>query len=74
MAKVITAKFKNLWRVLKDWSRSLSNFKTAIANVKLALTLFLYIEELRDLTIPEWNFKKILEHKLSSLLHQQHVY
>ena len=38
------------------------------------LTFFLYLEEFRDLTIPEWNFKNILEQKLSSLLRQQHIY
>ena len=40
MAKVITAKFKNLRRVLKDWQRNLSNLKLAIENVKLVLTFF----------------------------------
>ena len=38
MAKVITAKFKNLRRVLKDWQRNLSNLELAIENVKLVLT------------------------------------
>jgi len=38
MAKVITAKFKNLRRVLKDWQRNLSNLKLAIENVKPVLT------------------------------------
>jgi len=40
MAKVITAKFKNLQRVLKDWQRNLSNLELAIENVKLVLTFF----------------------------------
>ena len=38
------------------------------------LSFVLFIEEFRVLTIPEWNFKTLLENKLSSLLHQQHVY
>jgi len=38
MAKVITAKFKNLQRVLKDWQRNLSNLELAIENVKPVLT------------------------------------
>jgi hypothetical protein len=74
MAKLITAKFKNLRKVLKAWSRSLSNLKLIISNVKLILSLLLYIEKFRDLSIPEWNFKKNLEQKLTSLLHQQHTY
>jgi hypothetical protein len=58
MAKLITTKFKNLRKTLRAWSRSLSNLKSTISNVKLVLSLLLYIEEFRDLSIPEWNFKK----------------
>lgn len=32
------------------------------------------MEEWRDLTLQEWNFRCILEQKLSDLLHQQMVY
>lgn len=73
-AKIITAKFKNLRKVLKEWQSNISNLKQTIANVKLTLTFLLLIEEFRDLTVPEWNFKAILEQKLTSLLHQQRVY
>ena len=52
----------------------MSNLKLAIENVKLVLTFFLYLEEFRDLSTPEWNFKKILEQKLTNLLRQQHIY
>lgn len=73
-AKIITAKFKNLRKVLKEWQSNISNLKQTIANVKLILTFMLFVEEFRDLTVPEWNFKTILEQKLTSLLHQQCVY
>jgi hypothetical protein len=73
-AKIITAKFKNMRRVLKEWQGNLSNLKQCIANVKLTLSFILYVEEFRDLTLPEWNFKLLLEQKLSSLPHQQHIY
>ena len=73
-AKIITAKFKNLRRVLKEWQSTLSNLKQAISNVKLTLSFILFVEEFRDLTVPEQNFKVLLEHKLSSLLHRQHIY
>lgn len=73
-AKVITAKFKLLRKVLKDWQKSLSNLKVAIQRVKLVLTFILLLEEFSDLSRLEWNFKKILEQKLSSLLRQQHIY
>lgn len=73
-AKIITAKFKNLRMALKTWKRSLSNLKTNIANVKLLLGFFCLMEEFRDLSIVEWNFKVILERKLQTLLHHQRFY
>jgi hypothetical protein len=73
-AKIITAKFKNLRRTLKEWQCGISNLKVAISNVKLVLSFVLLIEEFTDLTIPEWNFKILLEKKLTSLLYQQHIY
>jgi hypothetical protein len=74
IAKVITAKFRKLRKALKDWKRNLSSLKLAIQNVMMILTFFLLLEEFRDLSIPEWNFKKLLESKLSSLLRQQRTY
>jgi len=53
----------------KGVSKNLSSLKLAIANVKLTLSFLLFIEEFRDLTIPEWNFKSLLEERLTSLLH-----
>lgn len=73
-AKVITAKFKNLRRVLKAWQANLSSLKTNISNVKLILALLEVSEEFRDLSLQEWNFKDILCRKLNSLLEQQRIY
>lgn len=46
-AKVITAKFKNLRRVLREWQSSLSNLKMTISNVKLTLYFILFIEQFK---------------------------
>ena len=73
-AKIITAKFKNLRRVIKAWQSQLSSLKVIISNVKLILSFLGYLKEFRDLTIFEWNFKSILEQKLISLLRQQKIY
>ena len=73
-AKVLSAKFKTLKRVLSAWQAQLSSLKTNISNVKLVPHLLEIIEELRDLSIEEWNFKSILEMKLLDLLHQQKIY
>lgn len=65
-AKQLSAKFKNLRRVLKAWHSQLSSLKSNISNVKLILNLFDLIEELRDLSLAEWNFRVLL--KENSLL------
>lgn len=73
-AKIITAKFKNLRRVLRAWQSTLSNLKTSIANVKLVLSFVEIMEECSDLLVFEWNFKNILMNNLLSLLKQQRMY
>jgi hypothetical protein len=52
----------------------LSNLKGTISNVKLVLTFINFLEEFRDLSLVEWNFRKLLEEKLISLLKQQKTY
>ena len=66
--KVITAKFKNIRRVIRAWQSHLSSLKANISNVKLIITFMGLLEEFRDLTLEEWNFRKILDEKLISLL------
>jgi hypothetical protein len=39
-----------------------------LVNVKLVLSLLEALEEFRDMTIAEWDFKEILLEKLSQLL------
>jgi hypothetical protein len=73
-AKNLMAKFKNLRRVLKAWQRHISSLSTNIENVKSVLSLMEILEEHRDLTVEEWNFKNLLRKKLTSLLHQQKIY
>jgi hypothetical protein len=72
--KSVTAKFKNLRRVLNEWKKSISNLKQNISNVKLTLSLLNFMEESRDLSLVKWNFKTVLENKLASLLQQQKAY
>lgn len=67
-AKAIYAKFKNLRRVLKAWHSNLSNMKVSMANVKIVLSFLEILEECRDLTLHEWNFRNTLMDKLLSLL------
>lgn len=73
-AKSLTAKFKNVIKVLKDWKQTLSSLMKNINNFKLVRSFMNLLEEFRDLSIIEWNFKKLLESKLITLLQQQKAY
>ena len=73
-AKMITVKFKNLRKVLKEWKKSLSNLQQNITNVKLTLYLINFLEDFRDLSLVEWDFKILLEAKLIYHLQQQKTY
>lgn len=74
IAKTITAKFKNLRKVLKQKQASMSGLKTKIANTKIIIQLLDILEECRDLSLPEWNFRLILRNKLLYLLDLQKIY
>jgi hypothetical protein len=46
----------------------LSSLKANIENVKIVLQLLEVLEEYRDLSIMEWNFRLLLKEKYASLL------
>ena len=71
MAKRISAKFKNLRRVIKAWQSHLSSLDVNISNVKL---IIIFLSLLEELTLEEWNCRKLLEDKLLLLLKQQRIY
>jgi hypothetical protein len=71
---MVIAKLKNLRRVLRAWEGQLSNLNTTINNNKVMLSFLDMIEESRDLTLEEWNFRKIIQDHLGSLLEQQRIY
>lgn len=73
-ARRIVAKFKNLRRVLREWQKQLSNLAAIIANTKSCLLLLDTLEEFRDLSLEEWNFRKIIQAHLDNLLKQQLAY
>jgi len=72
-AKVLTSKFKKLRKDLREWQGSMQNLKTIITNVRHVLMLLELINEHRDLSLEEWNFKIILEKQLLKLLENQRV-
>jgi len=61
-ARNITAKLKILRKKLREWQASM-------------IILFLEVlEDFRDLSLLEWNFKEMLENHLLSLLEKQKIY
>jgi retron-type reverse transcriptase len=73
-AKVLTAKFKNLRKVFKAWKSQLPNLTKTIQNCKEVIQFMDILEEGRDLTLEEWNFRQIIIDHLQVLLHQQRIY
>lgn len=73
-AKSVTAKLKNLRKVLREWQSSMRNLKTSIANIRLIILFLETVADLRDLSLAEWNFKQIIEEHPLILLERQRVY
>lgn len=70
-AKLVTAKFKVTRQRLRQWQASLTSLKTLINNTKLVLHFLEVLGDYRDLSLQEWNFKKLLDDRLLNLLTQQ---
>jgi hypothetical protein len=73
-AKNLTAKFKYTRKILKDWQRSLPNIDKTVRQIKLLIEFIDIIEEHRDLSIEEWNFRELLQSKNADLLQIQKTY
>jgi hypothetical protein len=61
---LLTAKFKNLRRMLKTWKQQLPKLAVAINNIKLVLHFMETIELFRYHSLPKWNFRNIVTEKL----------
>jgi hypothetical protein len=59
-AKILTVKLKFLRRTLKAWQHNLSSLAKTIDNNKLVLRFMGILEEFRDLSLKEWNFRQIV--------------
>lgn len=73
-ARLVTAKLKRLRKKLRDWQASLTNLKTLIANVRGIIFFLEILTDYRDLGLFEWNFKKMLQKHLLTLLDKQRQY
>jgi hypothetical protein len=61
-------------KALKTWKAGLPNLAAAISKSKELVQFLDVLEEARDLTVEEWNFRNIINNHLRKLLHQQMKY
>jgi hypothetical protein len=73
-AKRINAKFKSLRRGLKFWAKNLPCLKHQIQKTNEVIELLDITEELRSLTIDEWNLRDALKVHIITLLQNQRTY
>jgi hypothetical protein len=73
-AKVITARFKELRKRLKEWQATKHGLRESIPNTKSVLQFLEIIGEFMDLSIEEWNFRDLVNAHLLQLLEQQRIY
>jgi hypothetical protein len=73
-AKKISSKFKILRRILKAWKNQLPNLVKTIQNCKEVILFLDTLEENRDLSLEEWNFRSLVSQQLETLLAQEKAY
>jgi hypothetical protein len=73
-ANALTEKFKNLRYELKKWGKNLSHIKFLIDKCNKVIQLFDQLEDERELSNPEFNFRNIVKSHLTKLLHIQSDY
>jgi hypothetical protein len=71
---IITAKLKNLRYELKRWGKNLSHLKDLIGKCNYVILLLDQLEDERDLSRPEFNFRNIVKVHLKKLLQLQSDY
>jgi hypothetical protein len=71
---IITAKLKNLRYELKRWGKNISHLKDLIGKCNYVILLLDQLEDERDLSRPEFNFRNIVKVHLKKLLQLQSDY
>jgi hypothetical protein len=74
VSSVLAAKFKNLRYALKKWGKNLSHLKLLIEQCNKVILFFDNLEDSRDLSREEFNFRNIVKVHLKKLLGIQSDY
>lgn len=59
---------------MKKWSKSLSKLQLLIQNYNVVMSFLDSIENLRDLTLLEWNFRVLIRNNLLMYLKYKQIY
>jgi hypothetical protein len=62
------SKFKTLRKILRRWHSKISNLAKVIENIKVIIFFLDTLEETRDLSLEEGNFRKLIQEHLEKLL------
>ncbi|XP_071685019.1 uncharacterized protein [Lolium perenne] len=73
-AGILSAKLKNLRYELKRWGKSLSAIKQLILKCNQAILILDQLEDERELSRPEFNFRNIVKEHLKALMQSQSDY
>ena len=73
-AKRLSSKFKLLRKGLKKWSTSISQLNLILDNCNDVIQMVDELEDQRSLHISEWNFRRIVQHKMDQLLKLKESY
>lgn len=73
-AHVVSAKFKLLRRILKQWAKNLSQLSKLISNCNATIAFFDKLEDLRILFSHEGAFRNMLKNHIRNLLAMQNAY
>lgn len=72
--KNITVKFISLRKALTKWSKGLSNLNKLVKNCNSVVNFIDKLEECRDLTVTEWNLRKLIRTKTRTYLRYKQIY
>ena len=68
-ALIISSKFKALRSAMKKWHMNLSTIKALISDCNKVILFFDELEEIRPLSRPEVNFRRVVKLHLEDILH-----
>jgi hypothetical protein len=74
LAKRVAAKLKNLRSKIRQWQKNIKSLASLISTTMLVLQFLDTLEEFRDLSIMEWNFRILVRRNIDLLLNLQNDY